>query len=404
MNVADGVESRDDRTAGRLRTIKVLYMIGTLEIGGSERQLVQLATNLDRARFEPVICCLSSAGPLEGELTAHGIPVRVIGLRNVRDLREVVLGMARLMRLIAGERPAIVHGFLFWAYVLGAVCASLARVPVVIASRRSLGNFKAGRWHYLMLERLANRFTDLVIANSDAVRRDVLQQERLPAHKVVVIHNGVVVPTDQGTLPAARRRLGLGDDVPLVGVVANLIQYKGHSTFLRAWRLVMDEMPRAQALLIGEGPMRPEIERVVNDLELGASVRLLGSRSDVSDLLDAVDLVVHPSLQEGFSNAILEAMAAGKAVVATAVGGNPEAVVEGVTGVLVRPGDVAALATAVVRLLKDPAARSRFGSAGRARVLEQFSVDSVVERYQAAYEALLRQTHGVEATVKEEVG
>lgn len=373
------------------KRIKILYVIGTLEIGGTERQLVQLVTNLNRERFEPVVCCLSSAGPLERELLAHAIPVRVIGLRDVRDVRHSVSRVVSLARLVARERPAIVHGFLFWAYVLGAFCARLARVPVVIASRRSLGNFKAGRRRYLLLERLANRFTDLVIANSDAVRRDVVRQEHLAPRKVIVIHNGVRVPSGQGAARAAtRRELGVGDEVPLVGVIANLIQYKGHATFLRAWSSVVVEVPQAQALLIGEGPMRAEIERSVNDLDLGGSVRLLGTRSDVSELLDAVDLVVHPSLQEGFSNAILEAMAAGRAVVATAVGGNPEAVVEGVTGLLVPPGDVGALASAVERLLKDAAARSRFGTAGRARVLEQFSVDSVVGRYQARYEALLR--------------
>jgi glycosyltransferase involved in cell wall biosynthesis len=399
--VAEGGYSRSADTAADLPSIKVLYLIGTLEIGGSERQLVQLATSLDRTRFAPVVFCLSSAGPLERDLVAHGIQVRVLGLRNMRSFPQNLLAVVRLARLIARERPAIVHGFLFWAYVLGALCAALARVPVVIASRRSLGNFKSGRWHYLMLERLANRFTDLIIANSHAVRHDVLLQERLPPHKVIVIHNGVAIPSDPSPESEVSRRLGFGEDVLTVGVVANLIRYKGHDVYLRAWALVIDQVPHARTLLIGEGPMRAEIERSVAELDLGSSVLLLGSRSDVPRLLAAVDLVVHPSLQEGFSNAILEAMAAGKAVVATAVGGNSEAVVDGVTGSLVPAGDAEALAAAVIRLLEDPTERSRLGSAGRSRVLEQFSVDAVVQRYQATYEALIRQTRGIEASVKE---
>jgi len=367
---------------------KVVYLIGTLDIGGTERQLVELATGLDRSAFDPVVVCLSKGGPLEKELALGGVPVKIVGLRSLRQVWSSPISVGRLVRIFASERPAIVHGFLFWAYVLGAYAARLVDIPIVIASRRSLGIYKESKPHYLVLERLANRMTDLVIANSDAVRRDVLQRERLPARKVLVIHNGVHV--DQSEVPRIERTsIGVGPGSALVGVLANLIHYKGHDVFLNAWQVVVQRFPDAVALLIGEGKARAELERRVAELGLGQALRLLGSRDDARALLSLVDLVVHPSQQEGFSNAILEAMAEGKPVVATDVGGNPEAVVDGVTGLLVPPGDPGALASAIIRLLGDPGSRAAFGKAGRARAAELFTLDGMIRKYEGVYERLI---------------
>jgi glycosyltransferase involved in cell wall biosynthesis len=365
-----------------------VYLIGTLDIGGTERQLVELATSLDRSAFAVVVVCLSNGGPLERDLAARGIPVRIVGLRSVREVWHSPISLGRLVRIVASERPAIVHGFLFWAYVLGAFAATLVGVPIVIASRRSLGIYKENTPHYLALERLANRMTDLVVANSEAVRQDVLRREQLPARKVVVIHNGVDV--ERSGMPRSERAsLGVDSGSILVAVLANLIHYKGHDVFLNAWQLVVQRFPHAVALLIGEGHARRDLERSIGELDLGRSVRLLGRRDDARALLGLVDLVVHPSQQEGFSNAILEAMAAGKPVVATNVGGNPEAVVDGVTGLLVPPADPGALASAIIRLLGDPVSCQAFGRAGRARATELFSVDGMIQQYEGLYQSLI---------------
>ena len=182
--------------------------------------------------------------------------------------------------------------------------------------------------------------------------------------------------------------------VPKIGpcVTISRLQerYKGHDVFLNAWQVVVQRFPDAVALLIGEGQARAELEQRVAELGLGQAVRLLGSRDDARALLGLVDLVVHPSQQEGFSNAILEAMAAGKPVVATDVGGNPEAVVDGVTGLLVPPGDPGGLATAIIRLLGDPASREAFGKAGRARAAELFTLDGMIRKYEGLYERLIK--------------
>ena len=375
------------------RKIRLLYVIGTLDVGGSEGQLVQLVTRLDPQRFEPFVCCLASGGPYQGALGAAGVPVEVIGFRGFRIFRHPHKIAAQLFRLVAfirRIRPDAVHGFLFWAYVIGTFAARMARVPIVVASRRSLGHFKAFKRHYLLLERIANRMTDLVIANSEAVRQDALREEGLPANRVIVVHNGVELghfgqPRDKGLLES----LGVQKGAPVVGVIANFIHYKGHRFFIEGWVSVVQRFPQSVALIVGEGPLKESIEGTVQAMGLRRSVRFLGTRQDVPALLALMDLVVHPSLEEGFSNAILEAMAAGKPVVATAVGGNPEAIAHGETGLLVPPGNGRALAEAIRWLLEHPVEAARFGEAGRRRVAEHFELSAMVRQYEAVYERLV---------------
>jgi L-malate glycosyltransferase len=376
--------------------LKVLFVVGTLDIGGTERQLVKLAGGLDRTRFEPTVCCLSAPGPLAESLRSAGVRVESFNFRGIRRVRPVARALpvavgtlVRLYRWMRAEAPHVVHGMLFHAYVIGTLTARAARVPVVVASRRSLSNFKAGKPHYWVAERIVNRLTDLVIANSEAVRQDVVAHEGLRPEEVTVIFNGLdieefsIVP--RGEL---RRELEISESWPVVAVVANFIHYKGHRYFLEAWATIRERYPRAVALLIGDGPLRKSMEEEATTRGLNGSVRFLGTRHDVPELLALSDLLVHPSLEEGFSNALIEAMAAGRPVVATRVGGNPEAVEDGVTGLLVPARDSAGLAEAVLWLLERPDDMRRFGEEGQRRAEERFSVGRVIQQYEQIYRRL----------------
>jgi glycosyltransferase involved in cell wall biosynthesis len=379
--------------SGADRRTRVAYVIGTLDRGGAEGQLVALASGLDRQRFEPAVYCLSASGALAPDLVGGGVPVRSFGLRGLRLWRNPV-AVARALRGLVGalrrDRPDLVHGLLFHGYVFGAVAGRLAGIPVVVASRRSLSHFKRGKPHYRLAERVANRLTDLVIANSEAVRADVLRSEGLAPERVVVIHNGVPVERfDRPRDEELRRRLAIDKASRVVVVVANFLLYKGHEVFLDAWARVVARAPDAVALLVGDGPARGEIEARAAAAGLTGSLRFLGSRLDVPDVLALADVLVHPSFEEGFCNAILEAMAAGKPVVATDVGGNPEAVVPGTTGLLVPAGDGAALAQALTSLLDRPEQLQALGRAGRCRVAEQFGLSVMVRRYESVYDRLL---------------
>jgi glycosyltransferase involved in cell wall biosynthesis len=381
---------------------KILFMIGTLDVGGTETQLVELVTRLSRERFEPVVCCLSSGGPLESRLAAAGIPVHALRFEGFRSKRyrylinvsggwRLLTGLRRVMRR---ERPVILHVMLFWAYILGTFAGRAAGVPIVVASRRSLGLFKADKPLYLFLERIVDRMTDLFIANSEAVRQDTIAREPVAPQDILVIRNGLDLSRfDAAPDPQLAASIGVSGS-PVAIVVSNLIRYKGHEYFLRAWQSVVQRFPSAQAVLVGDGVLRADLERLVDDLRIRQAVHFLGVRSDVPALLALADLYVHPSLQEGYSNAVLEAMAAGKAVIATAVGGNVEAISDGETGLLVPAQDAAALAAAMMRVLGDDSLARRLSQNARRHVRATYDVEVMVRQYENVYEQLLARHAG----------
>jgi len=374
-----------------VRPIRVLFVIGTLDVGGAETQLVEAVTRLDRRRFSPVVCCLAAEGPLTSRLRESGIAVHALGFsgfvhngRRLAALPRAAGLLRRLYRLVRDERPDIVHGVLFWAYVLAAFVGRAARVPVIVASRRSLGLYKADKPHYLLIERLADRFTDLFIANSEAVRLDTIARERIDPARILVVHNGV-----DFSRFAETTRLAEDGRAPRVIVVSNLIHYKGHRFFLEAWTKVIARVPAARALLVGEGVMRDALQQQARDLGIEHSIEFLGRRDDVAPLLGTSDVYVHPSLQEGYSNAVLEAMASGCPIVATAVGGNVEAITDGETGLLVPPGDADSLATAMLRLLEHRDQAIRMGQQAAAVVRARHDICTVVQAYEAIYTRLV---------------
>ncbi|MBI3988696.1 MAG: glycosyltransferase [candidate division NC10 bacterium] len=373
--------------------VKIAYVIGTLDLGGAERQLVALAKGLDRSRFLPVIFCLTATGPLITDLAEAGVKTRCFGLRGLKVWRNPLRVARALLTFFADlkkEKPEIVHGLLFHAYILGTFAAKIAGVPIVIASRRSLGRFKERKWHYLVAERLANRMTDLIIANAEAVKEDVIHQEKVKLSKVRVMYNGIDpslydLPPD----PTLRASLGIPEAARVVGIVANLIHYKGHRFFLHACQAIKRKSPEVMFLLIGDGPCREVLEDLARELGLEKDVLFLGSRQDVPHLLALMDVVVLPSLEEGFPNAVLEAMAAGKPVVATEVGGVPEVIVHRKTGLLVPPKDPQALADAIIELLDDPQLALEMGRAGRERVTKEFGLDRMIREMEGLYEELI---------------
>lgn len=373
------------------RSIRVLYVIGSLDIGGTEGQLVELATRLDPSCFDVTVCCLSHGGPHAEALTAAGVRVEIVGLRRAtlwRRPNRLPGDLLRLIGCIRRVRPDVVHGFLYWGYVLGALAGRAARVPAIVAGCRGLRQFRRSDPRRV-LERSALRMTDLIVANSEAVRQDVLRSGQVPTSKVVVVRNGVSAHRFAGTPDGALGpALVLAPGAPVIGVIANLRRYKGVDVFLVAWREVVRHFPKATALLAGDGPMRQALERRAIELDVAASVRFLGTRRDVPAVLSLVDLVVHPSLAEGFPNAVLEAMAAGKAVVATGVGGTPEAVLDGETGRLVPAGDAPALAHAILWCLQHPSETARYGETARRRVREHFAIESMVGCYATLYREL----------------
>jgi glycosyltransferase involved in cell wall biosynthesis len=374
------------------RRIRVFFLIGSLEIGGSETQLVELASRINRSVFEVTVCSMTSGGALVETLERRGVRVVGLGFTGIRNARSiggrfrgvfnVCRGILRLWWMLVRERPDVLHGILITAYITGGFVGRAAGVRRIVASRRSLGVFKEKRRLALRLERWSDRITDLFIANSEAVRADTLRREPIDPGAIIVIRNGV----DFSRFRAEPDRVP--SPVPRVIVVANFIRYKGHEFFLSAWRDVRKTIPRAIAVLVGDGPERANLESLTRELGVAEAVEFLGSRRDVAALLSAADVYVQPSLEEGSSNAVLEAMASGLPVIATAVGGNTEAVSNGVSGLLVPPSDPASLARAMIDLLSDPRRARDMGDRAREGVHERHDMTAMVEAYEAVYRRL----------------
>lgn len=367
---------------------KVFYLITELNVGGAERALARLLAGLDadpgdRGRFEPVVACLyGSQSSVAASIRALGIPVVDLEMTHKWRLDSLV----RLYRLLRDERPDILHTRLFHANLTGRVLGRLAGVPVVISGERTMG--MESRWRYL-LNRLTLFLADRVVCVSEQVAAFCARRIGLAPDKTVVIPNGVDFPepSDLLTQQIARESLGLPVDGVLIGTVARLDPVKRLDVLLSALALLED----AHALVVGYGPEEQRLRAMAEGLGLGARVRFVGYQEDVWPWLAACDVFALSSDWEGMPNAVLEAMGAGLPVVATAAGGTPDVVVDGETGLLVPPGDPAALAAALGRLIQDSELRRTMGAAGWRRARACFSVQQMVERTQALYVELLGQ-------------
>jgi glycosyltransferase involved in cell wall biosynthesis len=358
-------------------------MIGQLGLGGTEKQIVLLADGLRDRGIDTLVLTMFEGGTREQALRDLGVPLFHLGFSRIRrglGTAGNAAAFARLVRLLRREQPDVLHAFLMHSYLMAAPAARLAQVPVLVAGRRSLGDFKQDHRLLLRLERLATGTTDLLIANAHAVAEDTRERERVPAEKISVVYNGL--PDDAFTAcpPAS-----IETRHPVLLCVANLKAYKGHEHLLGACALLRARGRPCTLVLAGEGERRPQLEHQARQLRL--DVRFLGACIQVGPLLARADVVVLPSLHEGMSNAVMEAMAAGRPVVATAVGGTPELLRD--RGILVPPGDLAALASAIDALLADPARRASLGDAARRWSQANLTVESMVDEHVRIYSDLL---------------
>jgi len=380
--------------------VHVAYVLPGLGRGGTERHVTDLASGLDRRRFSPCVISTAGGGPMEEELADRGIPFFLLdyGGLSLRPSRALNLSREarRFFRSFAGilaeRRVAVLHAYLPAANVLGMAAAARSRTKVRIVSKRALCRYKEGHFLYSRFEDLANLAADAVMVNSLAVADDVRRTERFHAGKMFLVYNGLDVPAGppEDPPPALPPDLGLSPDARPVACVANLREDKGHVCLVEAARTVAAAVPEARFLLVGREDREAEAVRdAIRKLGIERYVILTGPRRDVPAILRGSCVAAHPGEQEGLSNAILEAMVAGVPVVASRAGGNPEAVADGKTGLLVPPGDADALALAILGLLRDPARARAMGRAGRERARERFSIGSMVAAVEESYVDLL---------------
>jgi glycosyltransferase involved in cell wall biosynthesis len=371
------------------KPITVLVIIKPERSAGAEMVLVEAARRLHPERYQ-VLCGLLTPD-VQGVIPPHltTVDFRMPGLNGWVWLRFFV----HLCWVIYRHRVDLLHVNSYVPGNYARLAAALMQVPLIVDHWHGFTRFNRKR---RLICRCLGRFTDLSLTVSQGVKDYLIEEIGLDPAKVRVVPNGVDLARIEAARPGqeVRRELGLPDEVPVIGLVGRLDHWgKGHKELFTAMAQLRERWP-CRALIVGGGRREEEIKQAAADLGLAAVVHFLGSRPDVPDLLQAMDIFVLPSYSEGVSLALLEAMAAGLPVIATAVGGTPEAVTEGVTGLLIPPRDAAALAGALERLLADAALAKKLGENARQAVAEKFSLERLGREVNEIYGELVEKKFG----------
>lgn len=393
-----GSTTRQESSRSEKR-IALLQFLTDFRIGGTERQAVNLGKALAHDRFNLHLACFRHSGQFLHEIEDKAIPLTeytINSLYNGRTIRKQL----RFARYLRQYQIQIVHAYGFYPNIFAIPTARLAGVPAVVASIRDMGEL----WTPMQrrVQKFMCGFAHRIVVNADAIKRRLVQ-EGYRGEQVTVIRNGLELSRFADTRKGSglRQELGLPPHAPLIGVLARMHQVKRIEDFLEAARIVAGRFQQTRFLIVGEGctvlngRVAPEntylqdMKRLASRLGLDHRVVFTGLRLDTPALLSELAVSVLPSLSEGLSNVLLESMAVGVPIVATKVGGNSEAVEEGVTGLLVPPRDPAALAQAICRLLEDPELAARFGQAGKQRVAQHFSLERMVQETERLYLELL---------------
>jgi len=372
------------------RKVRVLQLIDRLGDGGAEALLLTFASGIDRARFEAHVCALRATpdSTLTDKIRALGVPVMVLRQRNSYDIPTLL----SLVSYIRKHRIDIIHTHLLAADIMGRIAGFLTRRPVISTIHNSREDLDEEPRHRQLLERWTARFlARRLIVVSNLLHQEIADWFRFPLSRVISIPNGVDTerfrPGPMFDKESVKRALVGSDGVggPIVINVARLTQQKALDQLIEAARIVISARPDVRFVLIGDGPLRDDLIALAEDLGVADKIIFTGFRTDIADLLATSDIFALSSLWEGMPIALLEAMAAGCAVVSTDVGGVAEVVTHEVTGLLVPAADSQALAAAILEYITKPETARQLGAAGQASVVEHYSMRSWVRKLEELY-------------------
>jgi len=362
--------------------IRVLLVIPTLDASGAEKQFALLASRLPRNRFEPHVVALTRGGPYERLIRDAGVPITVLGKRFKAD----PVAWTRLRRIVRRLQPDVIHTWLFAANAYGRLVASDDGPPVIV-SERCVDSWKSG-WQ-LWFDRKLEARTATLVGNSESVS-EFYRQQGIAAEKIVTIPNGIDMPVvDRSRRDALLAELGVPADARIVATIGRLAKQKRVDVLVWAMQLLRQLSPNVFHLVIGDGPERSRLERLAEHFTCHDVTRFLGHRNDVAKLMSCIDILWLASDFEGQSNSVMEAMAAGLPVIASDIPANRELITNGEHGFLVRPGDSVAFAQYADRLLAEPELAKRLGEAARRKIIEEHSVEAMVEAYASLYESVV---------------
>lgn len=379
------------------RKINLLHIVNGFAIGGGELKLLELVKNLVEKRadkYTVTVCSVGQGGTLQPEFERLGIKVFVIEKKHKFDISQVF----KVCRIIKQEQIDLVQTTLFYADVIGALAAKLTGVDAVISwdTVSHPPDSHETRLRHKLSYQLCMRFVKRIVAVSEGVKKYLVEDRKIASKKIVIIHYGIdlsLFTSRNGFLDKRKRsELGLPDHKIVIGTVARLEIQKGHRYLIAAAPEIINKFSNVVFVFAGDGTLRQELETQVNELGLQENFRFLGFRKDVKELLFAFDVFVLPSLFEGLPNVILEAMASGRPIVATAVDGTPELIEHNETGLLVPPKSPHALQEQILNLLENEEKGSKLGRQAKEMAKQKFSFDQQFRKFEEVYDATLAST------------
>jgi glycosyltransferase involved in cell wall biosynthesis len=367
------------------KPIRILYVHHTFRNQSYNSLLWNIANRIDKRRYLLFAACLREGGPYEDKLRDIGVTVKNFGLKTLLDLRIIL----RLVRYIRENSIDIVQTAVFPADVYGRISASLARVPIIISTMHRVEDHKQEAIYRILFlaDTLTMPLTTKIIAVSEAVKNYLVSWHKVRPDKISVIYNGIDTHKYDCNIDIReyKKALELQHNIPTIAFIGRLVKVKGLKYFLRAAASILRKGETVQFLVIGDGPLENHFIRRTRHLGIDKHVSFLGFREDIPHILSAIDVLVVPSLREGLPLTILEAMVAEKPIIATNVGGIPEAIKHRETGILIPPRDATKLAEAILDLLKDPVRCKKMGEKGKERALKYFDIGRMVKEYDHLY-------------------
>lgn len=363
-----------------VKKIPILFITSNLGIGGLERVVVQLCLQLDKQLFTPAVCCIHFKGELAGELESHNIPVF-----NLKSRKPDYLAFKKVISVIDEFKPLIIHTHNINASIDGIIASVIKKVPVKIHTDHA--RQFPDKYRYMFAERILTCFVNKIIAVTEETKQNLIRFEKINSKKIQVINNGVngIELRTKSQNELTRKELGVENFQFIIGTVARLEMQKGLIYLLRAFPMILREFPNTCLIITGQGSQYETLRMEAKTLGIEKNVKLTGPMLEICQVLNILDIFVLSSVWEGLPMALLEAMSCMRSIVATKVGGIPQAIIDGESGILVPSASSNALALAICVLLKDDSLRKRLAFSAKQRFEKEFTAARMIQAHQKIY-------------------
>ncbi len=368
------------------RKYKILHIVSSLESGGTEKWLVKLIKHWDNTRFEASVISFKD-GVLRSELLNLGIEPIIVEKPKGHHLRFIRKLYTEFKRL----KPDIIHCRNSEPVIIyGGIACKIAHLPLVVSIHGHNHFIKRKPVEFRIICWILNR-SSKIIAVSKSIKESLINQGKIHPDKIDVIHNGIDIKQIKYTQKDNKKReFNLNGSEIILGCVGNLRSVKGHRYLIQSMPMILKSAPDVRLMMVGDGPLRNELETLAGELKVKDKITFLGYRSDIYEIMPIFDIFILPSLSEGLCNAVIEAMAAKLPVIATNTGGNPELVEDGKTGILIPPRSPENIANAVLELVNDANKRNDMGESGFNKVKNEFQLNRTIKKYEDAYISLIK--------------